>query len=42
VPAKPAADPIGAVDFQDLIVIAETFLPYLEARDWTAIGKETP
>ena len=80
VPAEPAADPIGAVDFhfdimcpwayqaslwlwhlmtgwlefpqlyevqrpksqQDLTAIAETFRPYLEARDWITIQKETP
>jgi Mycothiol-dependent nitroreductase Rv2466c len=27
---------------QDLSVIAETFRPYLEARDWITIQKETP
>jgi predicted DsbA family dithiol-disulfide isomerase len=66
VPAEPAADPIGAVDFhfdimcpwayqaslwirdvreqsqRDLTAIAETFRPYLEARDWITIQKETP
>jgi hypothetical protein len=27
---------------QDLAAVAETFRPYLEARDWVTIQKETP
>ena len=27
---------------QDLTAIAQTFRPYLEARDWVTIQKETP